>query len=673
MANIELYSIKADSLPLHSEPRPLVEQLDEAFRTAGLEPPHPIITDGKIHRFSTGNKQSSDDAGWYCIYGDNIPAGVIGNWRTGETHNFRADMPRALTVAEEFAVKAQIERARAQREIALKEKRERAAATVAEIWETAQPASAEHPYLTRKQVQTHGARIGGDGRLILPLYSADGSLSSLQYIDTDGKKIYHPGGAVGGCFYMLGDASSDEKTIYIAEGFATAATICEAMHAPTVAAYSANNLPAVTGIMRDKYPTADIVIVADNDASRTGENYANQAAAKHGARVIVMPEVGQDANDFAVAGGDLRDMLAPKRNEFSVMLDVISSEDISDEYIPPDEVIQNLFVNKTASVLYGASNSGKTFLSVAMAAAVSSGDKFLGLHVEKGDVLYVAAESPESIKIRIQAIAKETGSKPTGIHVAQAPVNIFLHPEHTGWIINAVKEIESNTGRKIRVIFFDTLARISAGANENTGEDMGPIMESLELIAKKTETAVVAIHHSGKDQSKGSRGWSGIYGAIDAEIEVKEDNGKRFFRVSKQRQLGSKEQVYGFDLKVVEMGVNKWGEVATTCVVKEGSVEKKEKLEEELATFIDCCRNIEKLDEIDGKLFVSNAALARAIFDLGYAKSETSAKQMVKPSAKGYLCWKLKSAGKIYQHNSGYSILDNDLESILRLGIKGIK
>ena len=74
MANIELYSIKADSLPQHHEPRPLVEQLDDAFRSAGLEPPHPIHTDGKIHRFSTGSKQAGDDAGWYCIYGDNIPA-----------------------------------------------------------------------------------------------------------------------------------------------------------------------------------------------------------------------------------------------------------------------------------------------------------------------------------------------------------------------------------------------------------------------------------------------------------------------------------------------------------------------------------------------------------------------------------------------------------------------
>lgn len=306
MANIELYSIKADNLTQ----RPIIEQLHDAFTDAGIKPPAPILFDGKIHRFSTDDKQGN--TGWFIFFQDHLgTAGQFGDWKQGSSHTWRADSGRVFTTAESFAFQAKMNEIKKLRDIELEKRRERAAATVAEIWDAAQPASAEHPYLSRKQVQTHGARIGGDGRLILPLYNDAGMLSSLQYIDSAGKKIYHPGGAVGSCFYMLGDAAQDEKTIYIAEGFATAATICEAMHAPTVAAYSANNLPAVTGILRAKHPAADLVIVADNDESKTGENYANQAAAKHGARVIVMPEVGQDANDFVVAGGDLVAIIKP--------------------------------------------------------------------------------------------------------------------------------------------------------------------------------------------------------------------------------------------------------------------------------------------------------------------------------------------------------------------------
>ena len=69
------------------------------------------------------------------------------------------------------------------------------------------------------------------------------------------------------------------------------------------------------------------------------------------------------------------------------------------------------FVAGNTAVLYGASNSGKTFLSLEIARAVSSGDNFLGLRTDKGDVLYIAAESPASIRTRIQAINKATGKK----------------------------------------------------------------------------------------------------------------------------------------------------------------------------------------------------------------------------------------------------------------------
>ena len=47
-------------------------------------------------------------------------------------------------------------------------------------------------YLKRKQVQPHGLRITGDGRLMVPMLSPDGELTSLQYIGADGDKKYHP-------------------------------------------------------------------------------------------------------------------------------------------------------------------------------------------------------------------------------------------------------------------------------------------------------------------------------------------------------------------------------------------------------------------------------------------------------------------------------------------------
>ena len=43
-----------------------------------------------------------------------------------------------------------------------------AATTAAAIWKAAQPAPDDHPYLTRKSIKAHGARLH-DGVLVIPL------------------------------------------------------------------------------------------------------------------------------------------------------------------------------------------------------------------------------------------------------------------------------------------------------------------------------------------------------------------------------------------------------------------------------------------------------------------------------------------------------------------------
>ncbi|HSG20070.1 MAG TPA: toprim domain-containing protein, partial [Burkholderiaceae bacterium] len=273
---------------------PPEEQLIDAIRAAGLEPPDQVIMDGKIHRFKSGTKGSGnkggDKPGWYLIFGDGVPAGRFGCWRMGFESPWRADVGRKLTATEEMQHARRIAEAKAIRDAELERQHEVASATVETIWASAQAASPEHPYLQRKGIGVHGARVTGDGRLVVPLYGQDGHLSSLQYIAHDGSKLYHPGGQTGGKFWMVG-TMDEPGTLFVAEGFATAATIHETTNRPVIVAYSASNLVPVTGTLREMYgATQDIVIAADNDASGVGQRYAEQACAKHGARMVMPPE-----------------------------------------------------------------------------------------------------------------------------------------------------------------------------------------------------------------------------------------------------------------------------------------------------------------------------------------------------------------------------------------------
>ncbi len=559
------------SPPKEIKPDSPETQLRDAMLSAGLSPPNEILFDGKLHRFNSGTKGKAghDKPGWYVVFSDGIPSGRFGCWRAGVEVTFCADIGRTLTDSEKMVNARRLAEARTIRDADLKRTRDMASDTVEKIWSDGMLATPEHPYLARKGIGLHGARMTGDGRLMLPLYTPDGKLASLQYIDAEGGKLYHSGGQTGGCFWMVGTLD-EAGTIFVAEGFATAATINEVTNRPCIVAYSASNLVPVTGTIREKYGASqDIVIVADNDASGTGQKYADQASAKYGARVVMPPSLG-DANDYLAEGGNLKILLEPPSGQEIVKkLKIVFGNELGQDYEPPDELVEGLLVAGSTAVIYGDSNSGKTFWALSLAASIATGQPFCGRQVEEGLVVYLACEAPGSIKTRLQAIKAYYGVVLENVAVVPVPLNFYSNEGDSFDVIEAIKEIERERGKKCGAVIGDTLARMSAGANENSGEDMGPVMARFEHVSLATGATMIIIHHNGKDAAKGARGWSGIRAHIDTEIEISEKGGIRSAEVTKQRELPSKGDIIYFKLETVEMGQTKFGKPATTCVAVE--------------------------------------------------------------------------------------------------------
>lgn len=237
-----------------------LHQFRDAIRAAGLNPPDVIEADGKLRRFPSNGKRS-DDAGWYVLHADGIPAGAFGCWRTGESHTWRAEIDRRLTPAEDAAYRAKMERISRKREAGEARWQEEAKTRAAAIWKAAQPGSDEHPYLKRKGVKAHRLRLH-DGALVIPMRDAAGVLHSLQFIGPDGEKRFLTGGRVAGCYFSIG---KPDGVLCIAEGYATGASVHEATGCAVAVAFNAGNLEAVAKALRAKFPQARIVICADND------------------------------------------------------------------------------------------------------------------------------------------------------------------------------------------------------------------------------------------------------------------------------------------------------------------------------------------------------------------------------------------------------------------------
>lgn len=553
-------------------------QLINAIDMAGLVPPKSVVFDGKIHRFSASGK-AGDDTGWYVAFSDGIHAGRFGCWRNGPEHDqtWRADVGRTLTAAEEMAIIRRMQEAKAARDAELSRKREIAADTVAEIWASAGAASPDHPYLKRKGIQPHGARITGDGRLIVPLVDVEGNIHSLQYIDHNGGKLYHPGASTGGKFWTIGAHS--HGPIYIAEGFATAATIHETSGAQVYVGYSASGLVSAAEAARQAYGiAAELVVVADNDAHGVGQKYAEQAAAKHGCRIVIPPIPG-DANDYAISGGDLIALLSPPQTAWLEPLDAVRKR-----RTPVKWLVKGWMPESALVMIHGPSGGGKTFFVLDMALTIAAGNTdWRGCKVNPGSVVYLAGEGHIGLGKRVEAWCQETGAQSLQAWMSKSGCDLNT-PQGYQDAAQAIRALPD----KPKLIIVDTLHRFLMG-DENSAQDAKTMLDACAGLMQEFGATVVLVHHTGvsaeaQHRARGSSAWRG---ALDVEINVMPSkDGPMKISQMKMKDAESLEPRF-FDLAPVAIDgwIDEDGEQVQSAILKEADAPQEgEKKESKLAS-----------------------------------------------------------------------------------------
>ncbi len=280
-----------------------VDQFRAALAGRGIVPKGgEIVADGRIHRCDAEGRGGKGDAS-YALHLDGIPAGGFQNWRDGfGWENWRADIDRALSPAEEAAQRAKLENSRRERELDEAKRKTTARKRALSVFEDAALCES-HPYTVRKGIQTHGARLQDD-RLVLPMRDADGTIHSLQFIGADGEKRYLTGGRKAGCYFDIGQP---EGVLCVAEGFATGASIHEATGYAVAVAFDAGNLAAVAKALRRKHPELRLIVCADDDrltAGNPGFSKATEAALATDA-LLAVPVFGADRREKDTDFNDL--------------------------------------------------------------------------------------------------------------------------------------------------------------------------------------------------------------------------------------------------------------------------------------------------------------------------------------------------------------------------------
>ena len=213
------------------------------------------------------------------------------------------------------------------------------------------------------------------------------------------------------------------------------------------------------------------------------------------------------------------------------------------------------------AVVFGPSGSGKSFVVFDMAAAIATGVPWQGRKATKGKVVFVLAEGAMGFRNRLLAYAKTHAGTFPGVRIIGSAPNLLGEQDH----VLLANEIEASGGADLIVI--DTLAASSPGADENAAKDMGKVIDHCKRLHHATGATVLLIHHSGKDESKGARGWSGLRAAADAEIEVNRYSDDRTATVTKLKD-GEDGAKFAFRLVPVQIAFDADGEPVNSCIVE---------------------------------------------------------------------------------------------------------
>lgn len=446
--------------------------------------------------------------------------------------------------------------------------------SVAVLWDRCAPADDTHPYLVAKGGRPDGLRvvsandttsIAGQqvaGWLVVPARSPEGELRTLQLIPPpgSGKKLNMPGASFGDGLFVVGELAQSARA-FIVEGIGQAWACARSTGCSAVVCFGAGRMAAVADLLHRRFPALPLVLVPDRGKEAQA---AAIARAVRGAWVE-LPEdkpANYDVNDFAAEhGADELTTLLDKPKVPARRYRVLTAGDLLNT--PPLRwLVRGVLPAQGLACMYGASGSGKSFLALDLCAAVAEGDSWFGRRVTATRVVYLALEGEFGFRQRLHAWQLHQGRDvPAGLRFVIQPFDL-RSPEDLAELADAV----TASGGAGGLLIIDTLNRASAGADENNGRDMGEIIDAAKLLQTQLGGAVLLIHHSGKDQTKGLRGHSSLNAALDAALEVRREGDRREWVIAKSKDDGDS-AAYPFRLEVVEIGTDEHGDPMTSCAV----------------------------------------------------------------------------------------------------------
>lgn len=595
---------------LHISEQEIERQVLDFMRRLGISPAsyEHLELDGHLHRYDIEGDRRGSRNGAYCIHTNGLPAGFVQSWKhdTKETWRFDdsglSDEEKHYYNSEVYKLKMKAEQE--EREKERRKKQAEAASYARLLFDSIPEAPGNHPYLQAKQIYSYGLRVNNN-TLAVPLRDIKGVLGSVQWIEPDGAKKFQYGTSMDGLFWSVAlDTITDryEERIFICEGMATGAKAYELTKCPVVAAITCFNLTKISELIRQAYPRAEIIILADDDKNtelrqhfNPGLREAAKAVKSCNADMYISPpfanpDEGTDWDDYALKYGDERCAMEieraitrakteKKRLEYekeAEQLGIMSGSKFADFCKPLEResfLIEDWLPSESMTMLFAPSGSGKGFLVCDMAYAIANPamTSWHGKRILKhGPVVYIAGEGQVGMRKRFAALVHSRGvdSACTEMAVLTEPVPIDDKNPESG-----IKRLIANIGRYYPepvLVIMDTMNTMMSG-DENKTVDATTFIRSNHELISEFHTTILNVHHTGQNpEMQGrARGSSVFKAAMDIELRLTKNGSILTLEMTKSKDTETQPpMVFNMESVPAPGFFKSTGEQDTTCVLE---------------------------------------------------------------------------------------------------------
>jgi hypothetical protein len=258
----------------------------------------------------------------------------------------------------------------------------------------------------------------------------------------------------------------------------------------------------------------------------------------------------------------------PRKLSFS------SADDMAISAKAPDFLINDILETDSHGVIFGGSQSFKTFDVIAMAHSICTGNAFMGHEVFKtGKVIYICGEGKGALSRRFKALQITEGSFNGNLIVLNESIAI-----DSITAMQALKEAIQEINPVL--VVFDTFSTLATGTSEN---DNNAVASTLGIVKDTCTTGIcssIIVHHTGKDASRGTRGAYAFEGNTDFLIEMERvpDSMNTVMKSKKMKDGENFSDIYMI-AHVVELGlIRQDGKMTTSLILKKSELAPAEKI-----------------------------------------------------------------------------------------------